>query len=48
MTADQVIDLASQDRFSDRAAQRRYVENILYRRRGWHGPVWDIDRWTRV
>jgi len=35
MTADQVIDLASQDWFSDRAAQRPYVENILYRRRGW-------------
>ena len=35
MSADQVIDLASQDWFSDRAAQRPYVENILYRRRGW-------------
>ena len=35
MTADAVIDLASQDWFSDRAAQRPYVENILYRRRGW-------------
>jgi ABC-type nitrate/sulfonate/bicarbonate transport system substrate-binding protein len=35
MTADEVIDLASQDWFSDRAAQRPYVENILYRRRGW-------------
>jgi hypothetical protein len=35
MTPDQVIDLASQDWFSDRAAQRPYVENILYRRRGW-------------
>ncbi|MBM3524697.1 MAG: hypothetical protein FJX57_17260, partial [Alphaproteobacteria bacterium] len=35
MTADQVIDLASQDWLSDRAAQRPYVDNILYRRRGW-------------
>jgi len=35
MSADAVIDLASQDWFSDRAAQRPYVENILYRRRGW-------------
>jgi ABC-type nitrate/sulfonate/bicarbonate transport system substrate-binding protein len=35
MTPDEVIDLASQDWFSDRAAQRPYVENILYRRRGW-------------
>src|SRR5579871_2131193 len=35
MTPDAVIDLASQDWFSDRAAQRPYVENILYRRRGW-------------
>jgi ABC-type nitrate/sulfonate/bicarbonate transport system substrate-binding protein len=35
MTVDQVIDLASQDWFSDRAAQRPYVEGILYRRRGW-------------
>jgi len=35
MTADAVIDLASQDWFSDRTAQRPYVENILYRRRGW-------------
>ena len=35
MTPDQVIDIASQDWFSDRAAQRPYVENILYRRRGW-------------
>jgi ABC-type nitrate/sulfonate/bicarbonate transport system substrate-binding protein len=35
MTPDGVIDLASQDWFSDRAAQRPYVENILYRRRGW-------------
>jgi ABC-type nitrate/sulfonate/bicarbonate transport system substrate-binding protein len=35
MTADQVIDLASAEWFSDRAAQRPYVENILYRKRGW-------------
>lgn len=35
MTADQVVDLASAEWFSDRAAQRPYVENILYRRRGW-------------
>lgn len=35
MTPDQVIDLASKEWFSDRAAQRPYVENILYRRRGW-------------
>jgi len=35
MSADAVIDLASQDWFSDRVAQRPYVENILYRRRGW-------------
>lgn len=27
--------MASQDWFSDRAAQLPYVENILYRRRGW-------------
>jgi ABC-type nitrate/sulfonate/bicarbonate transport system substrate-binding protein len=35
MTPDAIIDMASQDWFSDRAAQRPYVENILYRRRGW-------------
>jgi ABC-type nitrate/sulfonate/bicarbonate transport system substrate-binding protein len=35
MSADAVIDMASQDWISDRAAQRPYVENILYRRRGW-------------
>lgn len=35
MSPDAVIDLAAQDWFSDRAAQRPYVENILYRRRGW-------------
>ncbi len=35
MTADEVIDLASAEWFSDRAAQRPYVENILYRKRGW-------------
>jgi len=35
MSADEVIDLASREWFSDRAAQRPYVENILYRRRGW-------------
>jgi ABC-type nitrate/sulfonate/bicarbonate transport system substrate-binding protein len=35
MTADAVIDMSAQDWFSDRAAQRPYVENILYRRRGW-------------
>lgn len=35
MTVDQVIDLASAEWFSDRAAQRPYVENILYRKRGW-------------
>jgi ABC-type nitrate/sulfonate/bicarbonate transport system substrate-binding protein len=35
MTPDAVIDMASQDWISDRAAQRPYVENILYRRRGW-------------
>jgi hypothetical protein len=35
MTTDQVIDLASAEWFSDRAAQRPYVENILYRKRGW-------------
>jgi hypothetical protein len=35
MTPDAVIDMSSQDWFSDRAAQRPYVENILYRRRGW-------------
>ena len=35
MTPDAVIDMSAQDWFSDRAAQRPYVENILYRRRGW-------------
>jgi len=35
MTPDAIIDMASQDWASDRAAQRPYVENILYRRRGW-------------
>lgn len=35
MTPDAVIDMSSQDWMSDRAAQRPYVENILYRRRGW-------------
>ena len=35
MTPDAIIDMASQDWNSDRAAQRPYVENILYRRRGW-------------
>jgi hypothetical protein len=35
MTPDAVIDMSSQDWASDRAAQRPYVENILYRRRGW-------------
>jgi ABC-type nitrate/sulfonate/bicarbonate transport system substrate-binding protein len=35
MTTDAIIDMASQDWNSDRAAQRPYVENILYRRRGW-------------
>ena len=35
MTPDAIIDLASKDWMSDRAAQRPYVENILYRRRGW-------------
>jgi ABC-type nitrate/sulfonate/bicarbonate transport system substrate-binding protein len=35
MTTDQVIDLANKEWFSDRAAQRPYVENILYRKRGW-------------
>lgn len=35
MPTDEVIDLASKEWFSDRAAQRPYVENILYRRRGW-------------
>jgi ABC-type nitrate/sulfonate/bicarbonate transport system substrate-binding protein len=35
MTPDAVIDMASKDWFSDRAAQRPYVEHILYRRRGW-------------
>ena len=35
MTPDAIIDMASQDWNSDRPAQRPYVENILYRRRGW-------------
>jgi ABC-type nitrate/sulfonate/bicarbonate transport system substrate-binding protein len=35
MTPDAVIDMSAQDWNSDRAAQRPYVENILYRRRGW-------------
>src|SRR5436305_586108 len=35
MTPDAVIDMSSQDWASDRPAQRPYVENILYRRRGW-------------
>jgi ABC-type nitrate/sulfonate/bicarbonate transport system substrate-binding protein len=35
MSTDDVIDLANKEWFSDRAAQRPYVENILYRRRGW-------------
>ncbi|HJU21528.1 MAG TPA: hypothetical protein VJ891_03385 [Casimicrobiaceae bacterium] len=35
MSPDAVIDMSSQDWNSDRAAQRPYVENILYRRRGW-------------
>jgi hypothetical protein len=35
MTPDAVIDMSAQDWNSDRAAQKPYVENILYRRRGW-------------
>jgi ABC-type nitrate/sulfonate/bicarbonate transport system substrate-binding protein len=35
MTPDAVIDMSAQDWASDRAAQKPYVENILYRRRGW-------------
>lgn len=35
MATDQVIDLANKEWFSDREGQRPYVENILYRRRGW-------------
>jgi len=35
MTPDAIIDMSSKDWMSDRAAQRPYVENILYRRRGW-------------
>ncbi len=35
MSTDEVIDLANKEWFSDRAAQRPYVENILYRTRGW-------------
>ena len=35
MTPDAIIDMSSQDWASDRAAQKPYVENILYRRRGW-------------
>jgi ABC-type nitrate/sulfonate/bicarbonate transport system substrate-binding protein len=35
MSTDEVIDLANKEWFSDRAAQRPYVENILYRKRGW-------------
>jgi hypothetical protein len=35
MTPDAVIDMSAQDWNSDRAAQKPYVEGILYRRRGW-------------
>jgi ABC-type nitrate/sulfonate/bicarbonate transport system substrate-binding protein len=35
MTSDQVMDLANKEWFSDRAAQKPYAENILYRKRGW-------------
>jgi ABC-type nitrate/sulfonate/bicarbonate transport system substrate-binding protein len=35
MTPDAVIDMSNQDWASDKAAQKPYVENILYRRRGW-------------
>lgn len=35
MQTNQVIDLANKEWFSDREAQRPYVENILYRKRGW-------------
>jgi ABC-type nitrate/sulfonate/bicarbonate transport system substrate-binding protein len=35
MTPEAVIDMSSQDWASDKAAQKPYVENILYRRRGW-------------
>jgi ABC-type nitrate/sulfonate/bicarbonate transport system substrate-binding protein len=35
MTPDAVIDMSAQDWASDRAAQKPYVENIIYRRRGW-------------
>ena len=35
MTPEAVIDMSNQDWASDKAAQKPYVENILYRRRGW-------------
>jgi len=35
MTPDAVIDMSAQDWASDRPAQKPYVENIIYRRRGW-------------
>jgi len=35
MTPDAVIDMSAQDWASDRAEQKPYVENIIYRRRGW-------------
>jgi hypothetical protein len=35
MSPDAVIDVASKEWLSDRKAQRPYVENVLYRRRGW-------------
>ncbi len=47
MSADQVIDLAAKEWFSDREAQRPYVENILYRRRGW-GWITEGDASTLV
>lgn len=47
MTPDEVIDLAAKEWFSDREAQRPYVENILYRRRGW-GWITEGDAKTLV
>lgn len=35
MTADQVIDIGAANWLGDRESQRPYVENILWRRRGW-------------
>lgn len=35
MTPDAIVDISSKEWLSDRKAQIPYVENILYRRRGW-------------